>query len=56
MVECQVFTATAIPKSQDTMLWTETKTGKISAESNTPAIIWNFHWRALPRQPIASTE
>ena len=55
MVECQGLTAMAIPKSQDTMLWTETNTGRIRAESSTPAMIWSFHCRGFPCQPIAST-
>ena len=56
MVECQDLTATAIPKSQETMLCTETKTGRIRADSRTPAMTWSFHWRGLPSQPMASTE
>ena len=54
MVECQDLTATAIPKSQETMLWTDTNTGRISAESSTPAMICSFHCLAFPCQPMAS--
>ena len=56
MVECQDLTATAMPKSQDTMEWTDTNTGRIRADSSTPAMIWSFHCRGLPRQPMASRE
>ena len=51
---CQDLMATAMPKSQDTMECTDTNTGRISAESRTPAMIWSFHWRGLPSQPMAS--
>ena len=54
MVECHDLTDTVMLKSQDTMLCTETNTGKINADSRMPAIIWNFHCRELPCQPKAS--
>ena len=56
MVECQDLTEMAMPKSQDTMLCTETNTGRIKAESSTPERTWSFHWRGLPSQPRQSTE
>ncbi len=38
MVECQDLTETAMPKSQDTMLCTDTNTGSIKAESRMPVM------------------
>ena len=56
MVECQDLTAMAMPKSQETMLCTDTNTGRIRADSSTPEIICSFHWRGLPCQPSESME
>src|SRR5919198_5270389 len=52
-VECQPGRM-AMAKSQDTIEWTETKIGRISADSRMPAIVCNRHWRLLPWKPIAS--
>ena len=52
MVAFQPSTAICTAKSHDTMLCTETKTGRMSAESRKPAMICSFHWRVLPRQPM----
>jgi len=54
MVECQDLTDTAIPKSQETMLCTDTNTGKISAESRMPAMICSFHVWEFPANPWPS--
>ena len=55
-MECHDLTDTAMPKSQDTMLCTDTNTGRISADSSTPAIICSFHCLAFPCHPRARTE
>ena len=41
----------AIEKSNDTIVWTETNTGRISADSKMPAMAWNRHCRAEPWNP-----
>ena len=53
IVECQPGRI-AIEKSHETVEWTETKTGRISAAISGPASRWSFHWRVVPRNPRAS--
>ena len=56
MVECQPSTPITTAKSHDTMEWTETNTGRTSADSSMPAIACSFHCRGVPRQPRQSHE
>ena len=55
MVECQLFTDNTMLKSKETMLCTETNTGRMRAESNIPAMICSFHCLGEPRHPMHST-
>ena len=54
MVLCQPGTEVTA-KSQDTMECTDTKIGRMMADSNRPATVWIRHCRVVPRNPMAST-
>ena len=55
IVECQLFTEMTMLKSKETMLCTETNTGRMRADSSMPAITCSFHCLGFPRQPMHST-
>ena len=51
MVECQPSTPIWVAKSHETMLCTDTKTGRTNADSSIPATAWSFHCLGVPLQP-----
>ena len=52
MVECHPSTPMLTAKSHETILCTDTKTGRTRAERRIPASAWSFHCRGVPRHPM----